>query len=166
MGKQWKQWQNLFWGLQNHEIKRRLLLGREAMTNIDSILERRIITLPKSLSSQSYGFSNSHVRMWELNYTESWVPNNWCFFEMWCSRRLLRVPWTARRSNQSILRKISPEYSSKNWCWSWNCNNLATWCGELTRWKRPWCWKRLKVGEGDERGWDNCMASLTQWTWV
>ena len=79
MGKQWKQWQNLFWGLQNHEIKRRLLLGREAMTNIDSILERRIITLPKSLSSQSYGFFSSHVQLQELDHTKSWAPKKWCF---------------------------------------------------------------------------------------
>ena len=55
----------------------------------------------------------------------------------------------------------------KDWCWSWNSNTLATWCKELTQWKRPWCWERLKVGrEGDDRGWDDWMASLTQWTWV
>ena len=64
----------------------------------------------KGPSSQSYGFSSSHVWMWELNYKESWAPQN-CAFELWCWRRLLRVPWTARRSNQSILKKISPEYS-------------------------------------------------------
>jgi len=55
----------------------------------------------------------------------------------------------------------------KDWCWSWNSNTLATWCEELTHWKRPWCWERLKVGrEGDDRGWDGWMASPTQWTWV
>ena len=55
----------------------------------------------------------------------------------------------------------------KDWCWSWNSNTLATWCEELTYLKRPWCWERLKVGgEGDDRGWDGWMASLTQWTWV
>ena len=64
----------------------------------------------KGLSSQSYGFSSSHVWMWELNYKESWVLKNWCFWT-WCWRRLLRVPWTARRSNQSILKEISTEYS-------------------------------------------------------
>ena len=84
-------------------------------------------------------------------------------FELWCWRRLLRVPWTARRSNPSILKEISPEYSLE--CWSWNSNTLATWCEERTHWKRPWCWERLKVGgEGDDRGWDGWMASLTQWT--
>ena len=55
----------------------------------------------------------------------------------------------------------------KGWCWSWNSNTLATWCGELTHWKRPWCWERLRAGgEGDDRGWDSWMASPTQWTWV
>ena len=88
-------------------------------------------------------------------------------FELWCWRRLLRVPWTARGSNQSILKEMSPEYSLEEWCWSWNSNILATWCEELTPWKRPWCWERLKVGgEGDNRGWDGWMASPTQWTWV
>ena len=55
----------------------------------------------------------------------------------------------------------------KNWCWSWNSNTLVTWCEELTHWKSPWWWERLKEGgEGDDRGWDGWMASLTQWTWV
>ena len=82
-------------------------------------------------------------------------------------RRLLIVPWTARRSNQSNLREISPEYSLEDWCWSWNSNTLATWCEELTHLKRPWCWERLKVeGEAGDRGWDGWMASPTPWTWV
>ena len=55
----------------------------------------------------------------------------------------------------------------RDWCWSWNSNTLATWCEEMTHWKRPWCWERLKVGgEGGDRGWDGWMASPTQWTWV
>ena len=55
----------------------------------------------------------------------------------------------------------------KDWCWSWNFNTLATWCKELTHWKRPWCWERLRAGgEGDDRGWDDWMASPTRWTWV
>ena len=88
-------------------------------------------------------------------------------FELQCWRRLLRVPWTARRSNQSILRKSVLKIHWKDWCWSWNSNTLATWCEELTHWKRPWCWERLKAGEeGDDRGWDGWMASLTRWTWV
>ena len=56
---------------------------------------------------------------------------------------------------------------SITWCWSWNCNTLATWCKELTHLKRPWCWERLRAGgEGDDRGWDGWMASSTRWTWV
>ena len=88
-------------------------------------------------------------------------------FELWCWRRLLRVPWTARRSNQSILKEISPGFHWKDWCWSWNFNPLATWCKELTHWKRPQCWERLRArGEGDNRGWDVWMASPTRRTWV
>ena len=70
-------------------------------------------------------------------------------FELWCWRRLLRVPWTARRWNQSILKEISPQYSLEDWCWSWSSNTLATSCKELTQWKRPRWWGRLKAeGEG------------------
>ena len=88
-------------------------------------------------------------------------------FELWCWKRLLRVPWTARRSNQSILKEISMNMNWKGWYWSWNSNTLATWCEELTHWKRPWCWERLKAGgEGDNRGWDSWMASPTRWTRV
>ena len=55
----------------------------------------------------------------------------------------------------------------KDWCWSWNSKTLATWCEELTHWKRPWCWERLKAGvEGDNRGWDCWMVSPTQWPWI
>ena len=88
--------------------------------------------------------------------------------ELWCWRRILRVPWTARRSNQSILKEISPECSLENWCWSRNSNTLATGCEELTNWKRPWFWARLKAGgEGDGRGWDGWMASLSRfWEFV
>ena len=95
-----------------HEIKRWLLLGRKTMTNLDSILQSRDITLLTKvcLVSQSYSFSSSHVWMWELDHKERWAPNYWCF-GMWCQRRLLRVPWTARKSNQSILKEISPKYS-------------------------------------------------------
>ena len=65
----------------------------------------------KGPSHQSYGFSSSHVWMWELDYKESWAPKNWCFCELWCWRRLLSIPWTARRSNQLILKEINTEYS-------------------------------------------------------
>ena len=90
------------------------------------------------------------------------------FIILWCWRRLLRVPWTARRSNQSILKEISPGCVHwKDWCWSWNSSTLATSCEELTHWKRPWCWEGSKAGgEGDDKGWDGWMASPTRWTWV
>ena len=75
--------------------------------------------------------------------------------ELQCWRRLLRVPWTPRRWNQSILKEINPEYSLEGLILSWSSNTLATWCQELTRWKRSWCWERLKAkGEGGSRGWD------------
>ena len=83
-------------------------------------------------------------------------------FELWCWRRLLRVPWTAR-SNQSILKEINPEYSLVGLMLK--LNTLATWCEELIYWKRLWCWERLKAGgEDGNRRWDGRMASPTQWT--
>ena len=109
---------------------------------------------------------------WTIKKAEHWKIDT---FELWCWRRLSGVPWTARRSNQSILKEISPEKYSleglilnlwKDWYWIWNCNPLATWWEELTHWKRPWCWIKLKVGEGDDRQWDGWMASPTWWTWV
>ena len=88
-------------------------------------------------------------------------------FELWHWRRLLRVPWTARRSNKSILKEINPEYSLVGLMMKVKFQYLTTWFKEPTHQKRPWCWKRLKIGgEGDDRGWDSWMAWLTQWTWV
>ena len=116
MGQQWKPWPTLFWGDSkitvdgdcSQEIKRHLFLGRKAITNLDSILKSRDITLSTKVHLvNAMVFSSSHVWMWELDYKESWAQKNWCF-ELWCWRRLLRVPWTARRSNQSILKEISP----------------------------------------------------------
>ena len=101
---------------------------------------------------------------WGINKAECWRIDA---FELWCWRRLLRVPWTARRSNQSILKEISPKYSLAGLMLKRNSSTLATWCEELTHWKRPWCWERLRAGgEGDDRGWDGWMASPTRWTWV
>ena len=96
-------------GYCSHEIKRHLLPWKKSYANIDSILKKqRHFFADKGLSTQSYDFSSGHVWMWELGYKESWRN---VAFEVWCWRRLLRVPWTARRSNQSILREVSPEYS-------------------------------------------------------
>ena len=92
----------------SHEIKH-LLLGRKAMTNLDSILKSRDYFANKDPSSQSYGFSCSHgCESWTIKEAEHWEIDA---FELWCWRRLLRVSWTARRSNQSILNEISSEYS-------------------------------------------------------
>ena len=95
----------------NHEIKRHLLLGRKAMTNLDSILKSGDITLPTKVSLVKamvfpvvmYGCESSTIKKAERRRINT--------FEQWCWRKLLRVPWTARRSNKSILKEISPEYS-------------------------------------------------------
>ena len=131
-----------------------------------SLLKSRDITLPtkvhlvKAMVSPvvMYGCES-----WTIKKAEHWRIDA---FELWCWRRLLRIPWTARRSNQSILRSVLGVHW-KDWCWSWSPNTLATWCEELTHLKRPWCWERLRAGgEGDNRGWDGWMASPTQRTWV
>ena len=112
MGKQWEHClQNTADGDCSHEIKRRLLLGRKVMTNLDSILRSRDITLPTKVCLVKaivvpvvmYG-----CKSWMVKKAERWRIDT---FELWCWRRLLRVPWTARRSNQSILKEISPDYS-------------------------------------------------------
>ena len=100
----------------SHEIKRHLLLGRKAMTNLYSILKSRDITADKGPYSQSYGFASSHVRMWD--HKDRWTVKTaerrrTDAFELWFWRRPLRVLWTARRSNQSIPKEINPEYSLK-----------------------------------------------------
>ena len=149
----------------SHEIKRHLLLGRNVMTN--SILKSRDITLPTKVhlvKAMVFPVVMYGCESWTIKKAECWRIDT---FELWCWRRLLRVPWTARRANQYILKEISPECHWKDWCWSWNSNTLATWCEELTHLQRPWCWERLKVGgEVDDRGWDGWMASPTQWTWI
>ena len=121
MVKPWKQWEtSFFWGGGSnitadgdcsHEIKRCLLLGRKVMTKLDSIIKKqRHYFANKGPSSQSCGFSSSHVWMWELDYRENWTPKNWCFWIVVLGR-LFIVSWTARRSSQSNLKETSPEYS-------------------------------------------------------
>ena len=118
MGKQWKQCQTLILGLKiiadgdySHEIKRRLLLGRKVMTNLDSILKSRDITLPTKVhlvKAMAFPVVMYGCESWTIKRAERRRIDA---FELWCWRRLLRVPWTARRSHQSILKEISPEYS-------------------------------------------------------
>ena len=81
-------------------------------------------------------------------------------FELWCCRRPSRVPWTARRSNQLILKEINLNIHWKDWCWSWNSNTLATWCKEPTHWKRLWCWERLKSVRRKGRQRMRCLDSI------
>ena len=152
----------------SHEIKRHLVLGRKTMTNLDCILKSRDITLPTKVYLVKamvfpvimYGCESWTVQKVEWGRIDA--------FELWYWRRLLRVPWTARRSNQSSLKEISPEYSLEGLMLNLKLQYIfATWCEELTHLKRPWCWERLKTGgEGDHRGWDGWMASPTWWTWV
>ena len=115
----------------NHELKRCLLLGRKVMTNLDSLLKSRNLTLPAMVHLVKamvfpvvmYGCESWTIKKIECQRIDA--------FELWCWRRLLRVPWTARRSVLNI--------HLKDWCWSWSSNTSVTWCEELTHWKRPWC---------------------------
>ena len=137
----------------NHEIKRCLFLGRKAMANWQYIKKQRHHLLTKVHIVKAmvfpvvmYRYESWTIKKFELQRIDA--------FELWCWRRLLRVPWTARRSNQSILKEINLYIYWKDWCLSWSSNTLTTWYEEPTHWKRPWCWERLKVGgEGDYR-WD------------
>ena len=132
----------------------------------ENIKKQRCYFANKGPSSQSYSFPVVLYGCENLTLNKA-EHQKIDAFELWCWRRLLRVPWTARRSNQSILKKTVLNIHWKDWDTSWNSYPLATWCKELTHLKRSWCWERLKVGgEGDDRGWDGWMASSTQWTWI
>ena len=167
----------MFWGSKitahgdmitcSHEIKRRLLLGRNIMTNLEKqhIKNQRHYFANKGPSSQGYGFSSHHVWMWELDYKESWVPKNWCFWTVVLKTLVSpldgREIQTVHPKDQSwvFIRRTNVEAETPN--------TLSTWCKELTHLKRSWCWERLKMRrEGDDRGWDGWMASPSQWTWV
>ena len=147
----------------SHEIKRRLLLARKVMTNLDNIVKSRDITLPTKVHLVKamvfpvlmFGCDSWAIRKAECIRIDA--------FERWCWRRLLRVPWTARRSNQSILKEINLGVHWKDWCWSWNSNTLATWCEELTHLIRPWCWKnwrQAKKGTTEDEWLDSITNSV------
>ena len=133
----------------SHEIKRRLLLGRKAMTNLDSILKSRDITLPTKVHRvKAVVFPVVNIWMWQLDHKESWAPKKLMLLncgvgEDSCESLGLQKDLTSRSSRKSVLN-----IHWKDWCWSWNSNTLATWWEELTHLKRPWCWERLKAGEG------------------
>ena len=143
-------------------MKRPLLLGRNAVTNLDSILASGYITLPTKVCLVKavvfpvvmYGCESWTIKKSEHQRIDAFV--------LWCWRR---VPWTAKRSNQLILKKSTLDIHWKDWCWS--SNSSASWCKEPTHWKRRWCWEWLRAGgDGDDRRWDGWIASPTQWTWV
>ena len=115
----------------------------------------------KCLSSQSYGFSSNHVWMWELDHKESWAPKNWYFWTV-VLEKTLENPLDCKE-----IQPVLPKGNQSWLCWNWSSNTVATWCKELSPWKRPWYWERLKAGgEGDDRGSDGWMVSPTRWTWV
>ena len=148
----------------SHGIKRCLLLGKKATTNLDIILKSRDVALPTKVcivKAIVFPIVMYGCESWTKKKVDRWGNDG---FELWCWRRLFRVPRTAKITTQSILKEISPEYSLERLMRSWSSNTLATWCKELTPWKRPWCWEILRAGgEGDNRGWDSWMASLIQW---
>ena len=153
MGIQWKQWEILFSyckiiadGDCSCEIKRCLLLGRKAMTNLDSVLKSTDINLLTKVclvKAMVFPVVMYGCESWTIKKAEHQRIDA---FELWCWRRLLRVPWTARRSNQSILKEISPEYSLEGLMLRLKLQYWSTWCEELTHLKRPWCWERLRAG--------------------
>ena len=176
MRKQWKQ-RETFWGggrVQNHcrqwlqpEINRHLLLGRKAMTNLDSILKSRDITLPtKVCLVQGMVFP---VVMYEC---ESWTikkaeHQRTDAFELWFWRRLSSIPWTARRSNQSILKEISPGISLERMMVKLKFQYFGHLMRRVDSLEKTLMLGGMRArGEGDDRGWDGWMASLTWWTWV
>ena len=169
MGKQWKQWQTLFWG-----ASKSLQMVIAAMKLKDApwkksydqprqhIKKQRHYFTDKGPSSQSYGFSSNHVWMWELNYKESWALKNWCFWTV-VLEKTLESPLDCKEI-QSVLN-----IHWKDWCWSWNSNTLATWCEELTHWKRLWYWERLsKIThlESDRTGTTARQSVLVSRYWV
>ena len=121
----------------------------------------------KGLYSQCYGFSSRYIWMWELEYKEGWVPKRIDVFKLLCWRRLLRVPWTTRRSNQSVLKEINLEYSLKELMLKLKPQYFGHLMRSANSSERPWWWERLRArGKGGDRGWDGWKASQTQWTWV
>ena len=163
-----------FLGLQNtadgdcsHEIRVCLLLGRKAMTNLESILKSRDITLPTKVhlvKALVFPVVMYGCNSWTIKKAEHQRIGD---FELWCWRRLLRVPWSARRSNPSVLKEISPECSLEGLMLKLKLQYFGHLMWRMIHWKRPWCWEGLKAGgEGDDRGQDGWMASPTRWAWV
>ena len=176
MQKQWKKWETILGGFKittdgdcSHEIKRLfLLLGRKAMTDLDKILKSRAIALPTKVcqvKAMVFPVVMYGCESWTIKKKKAECQRIDAF-ELCHWRRLLRVTWTARRSNQSILKEVSPEYSLEDWWWSWKhqyFGHLMQRTDSLEKTLK----ERLKPwGEGDNRGWDGWTASPTSLTWV
>ena len=153
MGNKWKQWETLFSCAPKSlqvvtvamTLKNVCSLEKKARQTWQCIKNQRHHFANKS-PYKSYGLSSSLVWMWELGQKEGWAPKNWCFRTV----ELYMNLETARRSTQSILKEINPEYSLQDWCWS--SNTLATWRKEPTHWKRPWLGKiESKRRRGQQR---------------
>ena len=151
----------------NHEIKRRLLLERKAMTFLDGVLQSRDITLPTKVhvvKAMVFPVIMYRCASWTIKKTECWRIDP---FKLWCWRRLLTVLGQQGDPTSQSLRNSTLHIHWKDWCWSWSSNTSLTWCEESTHSKRPWCWERLREGgEGGSRRWDGWVASPTQWTWI
>ena len=137
------------------------------MTNLDSILKSRDITLPTKVclaKAMVFPVVMYGCESWTVKKAERWrmtLLNCGVGEDSWESLGLQGDPTSPFWRRSALL------FLWREWCWSWNSSTLATWCEELTHLKRPWCWERLKAGgEGDDRGWDGWMASLTRCTWV
>ena len=139
----------------SHEIKRSLLLGRKVMTNLDSILESRDMTLPTKVclvKAMVFSVAMYGCESWTIKKAECRRIDG---FQLWCWRKVLRVPWTARRSNYSILKEISPKYSLEGLMLKLKLQYFGHLMQRTDSLERPWCWERLKAGrEGDDRGWE------------
>ena len=143
----------------SHEIKMLAPWKKSYDQPRQHIKKQRHYFANKGPPSQSYGFSSSHVWMWELDHKEGWAPKNWCFWTVVWEKT---VPWTARRLNQSILKEVSPECSLEGLMLKLKLQYFGH-LMQRTSWKRPCCWERLKTGgEGDDRGWDGWIASPTR----
>ena len=143
------------------------LLVRKAMTNFDSTLKSRDITLPTKVcivKAMVFPVVVYGCESWTIKKVEHWIINA---FEMWCWRKLLSVPWIARRSNQSILKEINPEFSLGGLMLKLKPQYFGYLMQRANSLEKTWCCERLKAGgEADNRGWDGWMTSPTQWTWV
>ena len=147
----------------SHEIKRCLLLGRKDDQPRQHTKKQRHYFANKGLYHQNYGFSSSHVWMWELDHKESWALKNWCFWTV-VLKKNLESPLDCKE-----IKPANPK-GYQSWILIGRTDAKAEapilWPPDVKNWLIG-CWERLKAGgEGDDRGWDGCMASLTQWIWV